>query len=59
MLLASCTTRADVAPTPGQSTQAIAPFVGFCAEALRDRWQNQVVAQRGGVTTCDVGISPL
>jgi hypothetical protein len=49
MLLASCTARIEDAPappTPGQSTQAIAPFVGFCAESLRDRWQNQVIAQR-------------
>jgi hypothetical protein len=49
MMLASCTTQtedAPASPTPGQSTQAIAPFVGFCSGGSVDRWQNQVVAQR-------------
>jgi hypothetical protein len=52
VLLASCTANSDGPSARGESTQAISPFVGFCAEAVPDRWQNQAVAQRtSGVVT--------
>jgi hypothetical protein len=54
VFLASCTTEAPGADdartrddvTRGETTQAISPFVGFCAQALSERWQNQAIAQR-------------